>query len=170
MDTKKALAKPEPERELEMASPFTMLRRFARDFDRFFDRFGFERPFEAMPALWAPDVEVFERGNELVARADLPGLKKDEVDVEVTEEAIVLKGERKRETEEKKEGFYRSERSYGSFYRAIPLPEGAKIENAKAVLKDGVLEVTVPVPKAELKTKRLEIQEPASGEKAKHAA
>ncbi|MGE5242708.1 MAG: Hsp20/alpha crystallin family protein [Betaproteobacteria bacterium] len=171
METKK-LAKLEPATELDVAFPFQMMRRMARDFDWFFDRFGRGRTFglEPMPALWTPEIEVFERGNDLVVRADLPGLKKDEITVEMTEASIILKGERKREEEEKREGFYRSERSYGSFCRTIPMPEGAKLDQAKAVMRDGVLEVTVPVPKAEVKTKRLEIKEAAAGEKSKHAA
>ncbi len=171
MDARK-LAKAEPVRDLGLTAPFQMLRRFARDFDLFFDRFGHDRifEFEAMPTLWSPDVEVLQRDDHLVVKADLPGLKKDEITIEMTDTALVLKGERTREEEEKKEGFYRSERSYGSFHRTIPLPEGAKLDEAKAVMRDGVLEVTVPVPRADVKTRRLEIQEAATGEKTKHAA
>jgi HSP20 family protein len=168
---KKQLTKMEPSQDLELSFPFPMLRRFARDFDWFFDRFGRDRlGFEPAQALWAPDLEVFERGNELVVRGDFPGMRKDEVTVEVMENALVFKGERKRETEEKKEGFYRSERTYGSFYRTVPLPEGAKADQAKATLRDGVLEVTMPLAKAEQKTKKLDIEVPAGGEKTKHAA
>ena len=71
------------------------------------------------------------------------------------------RGERKKEKEEKKEGYYRAERSYGAFYRTLPLPEGVKVDAAKAAIKDGVLEVTVPAPRLEEKKRTLVIEEPA---------
>jgi HSP20 family protein len=72
-----------------------------------------------------------------------------------------MSGERKYAVEEKREDYFRSEREYGSFYRAIPLPEGVKLEDVKAMFADGVLEVSVPLPaKPENKTQRVEIQEP----------
>jgi HSP20 family protein len=85
-------------------------------------------------------------------------MKKDEVSVDITDDAITIQGERKRESEEEREGFYRTERSYGSFCRVIPLPEGAMTEQAKANFRDGVLEVTMPAPPAP-KGRRLEIGE-----------
>jgi HSP20 family protein len=89
-------------------------------------------------------------------------LKKEDVKVEVTDGHLAISGERKRETEEKKEHFYRSEREYGRFYRAVPLPEGVKLEDVKATFTDGVLEVSVPLPaKAETKVRTIEIQEGA---------
>ena len=98
-------------------------------------------------ASWAPPVEVRERDGNLLVSAELPGLNKDEVKVEVTNEGLVIQGERKREREEERGGIHRSERSYGAFYRLIPLPEGANIEQAKAKFENGVLEVQVPIPK-----------------------
>lgn len=169
MDTSKR-AKVEPKEMTTLSLGFPMLGRLAREFDWFFDRFGRERfALEPTENFWSPDVEVSEKNGQLFVRADLPGLKKEEVSVEVTDQGLALKGERKREKEEKGENFYRAERSYGSFYRLIPLPDTAKFDQAKAVMRDGVLEVTMPVAKAEQKTRRLEIQETASGEK-KHAA
>ncbi len=106
----------------------------------------------------APEIDVFQKNNELTIRADLPGMKKDEVSVDITDDAITIRGERKRESEEDRDGFYRSERSYGSFCRVIPLPEGAMTEQAKAHFRDGVLEVTMPSPPA-AKGRRLEIGE-----------
>jgi len=90
---------------------------------------------------WLPAVEVTERGNTLVVRADLPGINQDDLKVEVTPDGLTIQGERKREHEERGAWGYRSERSYGSFYRTIPLPEGASVDGAKAAFKDGVLEV-----------------------------
>ena len=97
--------------------------------------------------LWAPQVEVFERGNNLVVRADLPGLSRDDVDVEIDDEMLIIRGERHSDVEDEEEGYYRSERSYGSFYRAIPLPEGVEPNQCNASFKDGVLEVTLPKPR-----------------------
>jgi HSP20 family protein len=153
--------------------PLPLLRQFQRDFDSLFARFGFDR-FNALDparAFWVPDVEIFERGGELVVRADVPGMTKDEIKIEITDEELVIEGERKQNLEEKKDGFFRSERSYGSFYRAMPLPEGVKVEQAKATVHDGVLEVKMPMARREERRRRLEIQETTVGAKAdKHAA
>jgi HSP20 family protein len=109
---------------------------------------------------WAPEIDVFERDNRLVTKVDLPGLKKDDVKVEVTDGHLAISGERKTEAEEKKENFYRCEREYGSFHRAIPLPEGVKLEDVKATFSEGVLEVSVPLPaQPEAKVRKVEIQE-----------
>ena len=154
-------------------NPFAFMRRFAGDMERFFEDFG---SFRVMPllrrdlwprvgefgrAVWSPEVEVFERDGHLTVRADLPGLKKEDVKVEIVEGALIISGERKEEKEEKGEGFYRSERTYGSFFRRLPLPEGVKVEEAAATFKDGVLEVMMPAPKREPKGRTLEIKEEA---------
>lgn len=153
-----------------MSSPFTFMRRFAEDIERlfedvtggrvapFFGRASFPRA-EFEQAVWSPQVEVFEREGQLTVRADLPGLTKDDVQVEVTNDALTISGERKAEKEEKREGYYRSERSYGSFCRRLPLPEGVKAENATATFKNGVLEVTMQAPQRETRGRRLDIQE-----------
>jgi HSP20 family protein len=108
--------------------------------------------------MWSPQIETFQRADQLVVRADLPGLSKDDVNVEVTDDAIVISGERRHEFEDERDGIYRSERSYGSFYRTIPLPEGAIADNAKADFKDGVLEITMPAPPRDARRgRRIEI-------------
>jgi HSP20 family protein len=107
--------------------------------------------------MWAPQIEVLENEKTLTVRADLPGLNKEDINVEIKDDFLVVSGERKLEEEEKREGFYRSERNYGSFYRAIPLPEGAKMDNAKATFVNGVLEVNIEVPAALHKGRKLEI-------------
>ena len=146
------------------ASPFRAFHRFADEIDRMFDDVG--RRWTGIPPwrertaadVWAPQIEVFQKDNELVVRADLPGMKRDDVTVEVTEEAVTIQGERRHESEEEREGFYRSERIYGSFYRVIPLPEGAITDQAKANFRDGVLEITMPAP-PKSKGRRIEIGE-----------
>ena len=98
---------------------------------------------------WTPQIELFQRGDQIVVRADLPGLNKDDVDVEVHEGVLTISGERREQHEDRGEGFYHSERSYGSFQRSIPLPEGVNEEQINAQFRDGVLEVTIPVPRQE---------------------
>ncbi len=143
--------------------PFTLLRQMTSDFDRMFEAPGWPS-FRTRPVLeaatWFPEIDVFEKDGRLVTKIDLPGMKKEDVKVEVTDGKLAISGDRKTEAEEKKENFYRCEREYGSFYRAVPLPEGVKLEDVKASLSDGVLEVSVPVPaKPEAKVRKVEIQE-----------
>ena len=100
-------------------------------------------------------------------KVDLPGMKKEDITVEMTEGRLILTGERKRESEEKKDNVYRTEREYGGFYRVVPLPEGVKLEDMKATFADGVLEVSVPLPaRAEPKLRKIDIQEPGKDAKA----
>src|SRR5437667_11657139 len=102
-------------------SPFTTIfQRWNDEMDRFFEDFGV--PSRSLAGAqgagaWSPQVEVFQRGNDLVVRADLPGLSKDDVRVEIRDDALVVEGERKQEHEEEREGWYRNERVYGRFYR-----------------------------------------------------
>lgn len=148
------------------ATPFTFMRRFSEEMDHLFEDFGFGPAWltpmldkaQLPQGLWSPQVEMFERDNQLIVRADLPGLKKEEVNVELADDAITIEGERRNENEEKGEGYYRSERSYGKFFRRIPMPDGVNAENAKASFTNGVLEITMPAPKREpRKPRRLEI-------------
>jgi HSP20 family protein len=147
---------------------FAMLRQMTSELDRMFD--GFEWPAFKWPsppnrpaleaATWFPEIDVFAKNGRLVTRIDLPGLKKDDVKVEVADGRLTISGERKTEAEEKKGEFYRSERQYGSFYRSVPLPEGAKLEDVKATFSDGVLEVSVPLPAVpEAKVRKVQIQD-----------
>ena len=148
------------------ATPFTLMRRFSEEMDRLFGDFAHGRELLApvlgnakLPGLWSPQVEVIERDNELVVRADLPGLTKDEVDVQLSADGITIEGERKKEHKEEGDGYYRSERSYGKFYRRIPVPDGVNVEDAEATFHNGVLEITMPAPKRQERSKprRLEI-------------
>ncbi len=132
----------------KVEEPFLVLRRFASELDRMF-----EEPWSAFgplgeafePRAWTPSLELFEKDNRLVARFDVPGMKKEDVHVEVSDGYLVVYGERKHEKEEKKDTFYRTEREYGSFYRTLPLPDGVGIDDIKASIGEGVLEVTVPL-------------------------
>lgn len=148
------------------ATPFAFMRRFSEEMDNLFADFGFGRglmaPIEKgtnlAQGLWSPQVEMFERGKNIVVRADLPGLTKDDVNVEVADNGITIEGERKNEDNKKGDGYYRSERMYGKFYRRLPLPDGVNAEDAQATFHNGVLEVTMPAAKREQrKSRRLQI-------------
>src|SRR4030095_7895532 len=80
---------------------------------------------------WAPQIESFQRGNEFVVRADLPGLEQKDISVELKDDAVVIEGERSKQREEQEEGYYRSERTYGRFCRMVPLPGGTTPERAE---------------------------------------
>jgi HSP20 family protein len=158
--------------------PFALLRQMTAEFDRFFGAPAwpaFQWPAVKGTALaegtkWLPEIDVFEKDNRLVTKVDLPGMKKEDVKVEVTDGHLAISGERKTEAEEKKDQFYRCEREYGSFYRAVPLPQGVKLEDVKATFADGVLEVSIPLPaKAEPPARKIEVQD-ATPKVAKPAA
>lgn len=144
---------PRPLSQQRVLSPFTTVRRMMEDMDRVFggysDFVGLgEGRLPEEPQGWTPQVEVFQRGENLVIRADLPGLESKDVNVELEDHAITLKGERQAEHEETKDGIFHSERSYGSFERRIPLPPGIDRNACDAVFHNGVLEVTLKLPKA----------------------
>lgn len=120
---------------------------------------GLRRPFRGLARdalVWAPRMDVYERDNAIVVKAELPGLKKEDVQLEIDGEDLVIRGESKAESEVTDKHYYRSERSFGSFYRRMPLPTGVTSEQIQAKLTDGVLEVRIPKP-AEAKTEAKKI-------------
>ncbi len=132
-------------------TPFSLMRRLSDELDRAFTTsFGLPtwgRGTEEF-GLWSPAVEVRTDENNLMVAIELPGINKDNVKVEVTNEGLVITGERRYEHEDRRRGFYRSERSYGKFYRVVPLPDGIDADKAKAQFKEGVLEVQIPLPES----------------------
>jgi HSP20 family protein len=135
-------------------TPFSLMRRLSDELDRAFAT-SFGLPAWGRGAggseeygLWAPTVEVRQEEGNLIVTAELPGINKDNVKVELTQDGLMISGERRREHEEKRQGFYRSERSYGRFQRMVPLPDGVDAEKAKAQFKDGMLEVQIPLPES----------------------
>jgi HSP20 family protein len=153
------------------SNPFALMRRVAEEMNHLFEDFGlgspsllprFEFPWdtrEGRQGEWLPRLEVTARGGNLIVRADLPGLTKNDVEVEVRDDVLTIEGERRHEREEKRKGFYRSERTYGRFYREVPLPEGVDPAQAKASFKNGVLEVTMPAPPRPAKGRQVPIEE-----------
>jgi HSP20 family protein len=151
---------------LARTGPFTLLQRFLiDDIANVFDQSGARNG----PATgsgknsdlmtWAPKVDVKQRGNDLVISADLPGVHPTDIAVEVTEDAVVIAGQRDEEKVEDSGDVYKVERKFGAFFREVPLPQGAIVDQAKATFKDGVLEISVPAPAAQAsRGRRLEIQ------------
>src|SRR5437016_2708022 len=117
-DKNKSLSRRETGPVTRWRSPFgSLFQRWNSEMDRLFEDFGFGGGATAGgPQAWSPQIEMFQRGNDLVVRADLPGMKKDDVQVDITDDHITIQGERKNEHEEERDGWHRSERSYGSFY------------------------------------------------------
>jgi HSP20 family protein len=128
----------------------TGLRLFQDSINRLFSDQGSSRP-------WAPPVDIFETDNELVLKADLPDVKMPDVDIQIENGTLTLKGERRFEKDEKNKGFHRIERSYGSFVRYFTLPETVDTENVRAEYHNGVLTVTLP-KKEVAKPKSVKVQ------------
>lgn len=160
--------------EMFRMSPFALMRRFMEDMEQQWAQFGMSRGGQGMTtmgsAFFAPPIEMFEREGHLVVRADLPGLTKDDVHVEVTDDALTIEGERRAEHEERQGGFFHSERRYGTFRRQIPLPEGVNTDQVTASFKDGVLEVSMPAPQRQARGRHIEIQSGAPSSPGQHGS
>jgi HSP20 family protein len=162
--------------------PIELFSRISEEMDRTFDRMWsefapgrsletrqrrswlprnlFGRRTEQSPQSWAPRIEAFQKGDRFIVRAELPGLKKDDVQVDITEDALSIRGERRNEQQEERDGYFHSELSYGQFFRTIPLPEGTIGESAQATFNNGVLEVSMQAPPAEAnRGRRVEIKD-----------
>jgi HSP20 family protein len=100
-------------------------------------------------AAWAPTMDIYEQDGNLVVKADLPGVKKEDIDIEVDQDALIIKGQRQSENQVRDENYYRVERSTGTFYRRLPLPNNVSPDQIKANFNDGVLEVRLPKPEQE---------------------
>jgi HSP20 family protein len=114
------------------------------------------------PSDWSPAIDVFQRGNDLVIRADVPGLSKDDIAVDIADDQLTIRGDRRYDHEEERDGVFRSERSYGSFCRVVPLPQGAIPDSAKATFNNGVLEIVLQAPSFDVRRgRRVDIKERA---------
>ncbi len=167
----------QPSRPLrwQIPSPFGMMRHLADEMDRMFENVGTpERTGRftswTEPAEFLPDVDVVQIDGKLIVRADLPGMTKDDVNVDITPNSVRIEGERRYEHETNQEGIFRSERNYGSFCREIPLPDGVTTDNATAKFKDGVLEVTMDASQIMQNRRRIQIQEETDSRPGKSAA
>jgi HSP20 family protein len=147
--------------------PFSVMRHFREEMDRALGR-AFGDDVGGNGGVWTPAIEVTEQNGNLKVHAELPGLKPEDVKLEVTDVSLVIEGERMFEHEVKdKGGVYRSERRYGRFYRQIPLPEGVNVDQAKAQFKNGVLEVTLPMPERKSNRRQIPIGSGTAAEQKK---
>ncbi len=163
------MAKQEREKEsrgLMPWRPFGEMSRWEREMERMFgDFFGRSlRPFwdeHRWPALGTgistPAVDLYEEKDEIVAKAELPGMGKEDIEVNIDDHQLTIKGEKKKEEEVKEADYYRAERSYGSFVRVLDLPREIQVEKARASFKNGILEIRLPksdeAKKREIKVK-----------------
>jgi len=139
--------------------PFGELEELGRHFEDIFGRPFLSSVLRRLPMEergWAPPIEVFEKEDKFVVKAELPGMKEEDIDVSVVGDTLTLKGERKAETEVKEEDYYCCERSYGSFFRSIALPSTVDAKKIEASFDDGVLEVSLPKA-AKVKPKKISI-------------
>ena len=131
-----ALVRWDPVRELDS---------FQSDVNRLFDRF-FDGRGANGNRRWIPPMDLVETEDHLVLRGDLPGLAEDEIEIEIEDNVLTVSGERKSEHEQSGKGYYRVERSFGSFSRSLTLPEGVDADAIRASFDNGVLEVQIPKP------------------------
>jgi HSP20 family protein len=131
---------------------FGDLGRTEREMERMFEDFFGRRMSPLWPSRWLgagtqvsmPAVDVYQEQDDIVVKAELPGMDKDNIDVIVSDHLLTIKGEKKKEEEVKEENYYRSERSQGSFVRTVELPADVKSDQVKATFKNGLLEIHLP--------------------------
>jgi HSP20 family protein len=138
--------------------PFEGLTSLRREMDRLFENF-FENAPRGLSNLsaWEPAVEVADTKDAVIVKAQVPGIPKDNIQVNITDDAITLKGEMKEEEKKEEKNYTRREFRYGAFSRTMPLPAMAQADKATAQLKDGVLEITIPKSE-KAKVKEIPIQ------------
>ena len=146
--------------------PFMDLTRWDRDMDRMMEDFFGRRARSWWPEGWfrggemalgAPALDVFEDKDDVVVKAELPGMDKENIEVNLTDHMLTIKGEKKKEEEVKEENYYHSERSYGSFVRNVELPKAVYADKVKASFKNGILEVRAPKTE-EAKNKEVKVK------------
>jgi len=146
--------------------PFGDLARWDADMDRMMDEFfgrgttgsRLDRWFrrDEMP-IAAPVVDMFEEKDEIVVKAEIPGIDKDHIEVNLGDHMLTIRGEKKKEDEVERENYYRSERSYGSFRRTLPLPAEVSTEKVKATFNNGILEIRLPKTE-DAKAKKIKVK------------
>jgi HSP20 family protein len=134
--------------------PFRDLEEWEGRFDDLFRRSLGRWPVEERG--WMPALDVFEKEDRFIVKAELPGIKDEDIDVSVVGDTLSIRGEKKTETEIKDEDYYRCERSYGSFYRSIPIPSNVDADKIEASFEDGILEVALP-KSAKVKPKKIAV-------------
>ena len=160
--------------ERSSAGPLRVMRQGLDEMERWFGQWG--RGWASSSGAggafsrmgdWSPAIEAFQRSNEFVIRADVPGMNRQDLQVEVGDDTVTIHGERRQDRQEERDGTFWTERSYGSFTRVIPLPPGAITDSAKASFENGVLEIVMQAPSSETRRgRRLDISgNPAEAKK-----
>jgi HSP20 family molecular chaperone IbpA/uncharacterized protein YndB with AHSA1/START domain len=150
--------------------PMAAMRKMAGEMDQLFERFV-GRPMTnragqgGMAGKWMPSIEILQHENHLHVCAELPGVKKEDVHIEILNDKLTIEGQRHEHHYQSAQGYKRSERSYGRFYRMIPLPQGVDPDSVKATMQEGILEIRVPLPVSSVQQgRRIDIQPPESGQ------
>ncbi len=158
-----------PGRGLMPWRPYRELEEMERRFEDIFGRPFLPAVWRRIPMVemgWAPAIEVFEKEDKFVVKAELPGMKEEDIDVSAVGDILTIKGERKAESEVKEEDYYCCERSYGSFSRSIALPSSVDAKKIEASYEDGILEVTLPKT-PEVKAKKIAVIAKKKGKASK---
>ena len=134
-------------------NPFKELARIENELNRLFGEVVPAGKEVAEVQVWAPRVDVYEKDDKIIVEAEIPGAKKEDIEVKIKENNVIIKGEVKKDEEKKEDNFYRRERFYGKFERVIPLPVEVKAEEAKAKIEDGILKLEIPKVQAEKEIK-----------------
>jgi len=154
-------------REVAPWRPFSELARVERDMERMFEDFwtrpwfglGWPRRFRALEDVGTrtPAIEIYEEKDDVVVKAELPGMTREDLELNISDNLLTIKGEKKKEEEVKEKGYYYSERSYGGFTRTVEIPKDVQTDKVRASFKDGVLEIRIPKTE-EAKRKEVKIK------------
>ncbi len=143
--------------DLSPFRPARELTNLRREMDRLFQDFWGGRDVMSIEGDWIPAIDISETDDAIVVKAEAPGMEPNEIDISLSNDVLIIKGEKKQKTEEKKENYHRIETRYGSFSRAFRLPAGVVQENVEAKYDKGVLKITLP-KKEEVKPKQINIK------------
>jgi HSP20 family protein len=140
-------------------NPFAELENLQREMNKLFDLSGPRTDHSDVALLggqWAPAIDLYDSKDNIVVKIDLPGMKKEDIDITIQENVLSIKGEKKRLTNIPEDGYVRTERSFGSFYRSVTLPASVDRDKVQAVFNNGVLDLTLP-KKEEAKPKQIKV-------------
>jgi HSP20 family protein len=155
-----------PRSSLSNWNPFREMEEMGRGFENLFGRSYLPVWWRRFPIMedgeWMPAIDVFEKDDKFMIKAEIPGMKQDDIDIAVTDSILTINGEKKTESEVKEEDYYKCERTYGRFYRSVQLPSAVNAGKIEANYNDGVLEVSIP-KMAEAKPKKVKV---TTGKKA----
>jgi len=157
----------EPEsRAVTQWRPFMDLTRWETEMDRMMEDFFGRNRRPWWPSVWsrdrareliAPALDIYEEKDDIVVKAELPGMTKDDIEVDISNSHLTLKGEKKKEEKIEEEGYFACERAYGAFHRSVELPKGVQADKVKASFKNGILEIRLPKTE-EAKTKEIKVK------------